>query len=119
MITKNDLELELKKRGWEQYLDFAISELNRGVPIKDVFRAITEKDLIEFEKNLNNPEKMYLPKSYLVGETEIILGGKEKIEGHMEVRGNAKIIPNCNANQSPYRRKNIIWCGDDPQKEGI
>ena len=114
MISKEILEIELKKRGWEQYLDFAVAELNRGVPPKNLYYKIAEKDVIEFEKNLTNPQKRYLPISILNEETEFIFNAKEKIEGEVEVRGNAKITPNCHVNQHPIKDKNKVSCVDNP-----
>lgn len=116
MVTMKDLELELKKRGWEQYLDFTVAELRKGVSYKAVFKAIAEKDAEDFENSLEKPEKLYLPKSYMQGEFEVILGGKEKIEGFLEVNGKTNLTPKCHAGQSPYRSGRILGCKDNQGK---
>ncbi|TKJ24591.1 MAG: hypothetical protein CEE42_10190 [Promethearchaeota archaeon Loki_b31] len=115
-VSLKGLELELKKRGWEQHRDFAVSELKKGRNIKEVLKNIAEMDAEDFIKNLQNPQKLYLPESYKQGESEIILGVKEKIEGYLDVKGKAKIIPKCHRNQNPYRRGNILACTDDPEE---
>ena len=115
-ITRNYLEIELKKRGWEQYLDFAVSELEKGKDVKEVLKSIAEMDAEDFIKNLQKPQKLYLPESYKQGESEIKLGGKEKMEGYLEVKGKAKIIPKCRPKQSPYQRGNLLACTDDPEE---
>jgi len=115
-FTHKDLEIEFKKRGWEQYLDFAVSELEKDRDMKDVLKNIAEMDAEDFIKNLQKPQKLYLPESYKQGESEVILGGKEKMEGYLEVKGKTKIIPKCHPKQSPYRRGNLLACTDDPEE---
>ncbi|MFX1504265.1 MAG: hypothetical protein ACFFDH_25115 [Promethearchaeota archaeon] len=115
-ITRKNLEIELKKRGWEQYFDFAVDELKKGTTLKAVFKAIADKDLDVFIENLEHPKKLYLPESYKQGEAKIILGGKEKKEGYLEVKGKMEIVPKCHQNQIPYRKGNIIACTDDPEE---
>lgn len=115
-ITRKCLEIELKKRGWEQYLDLTVSELKKGKNIKEVLKYIAEMDAEDFIRNLQKSQKLYLPESYRQGESEIILGGKDKMEGYLEVKGKAKIIPKCHPKQSPYRRGNILACTDDPEE---
>lgn len=114
-INRKNLEIELKKRSWEQHLDFAVSELENGRNIKNLLRIIAELDAEDFIKNLQTSQKLYLPKSYRQGESEIILGGKEKMEGYLEVKGNVKITPKCHEDQSPYQRGNRLACTDDPK----
>ena len=115
-ITRKSLENELKKRGWEQHLDFAFSELENGRNIKDILKKIVEMDAEDFIRNLQNPQKLYLPESYKQNELEITLGGKEKMEGYLEVKGKVKITPKCHENQSPYQRGNILACTDDSEE---
>lgn len=115
-INHKDLEIELKKRGWEQYLDFAVSELEKSKNIREILKNIAEMDTEEFIKNLQEPQKLYLPESYRQGESEIILETKDKMEGYLEVNGKAKIIPKCHPKQNPYRRGNILACTDDPEE---
>lgn len=113
-IIPNDLEIELKNRGWEHYLDFAVSELEKGRSIRDVLKHIAEMDIEEFINNLQNPLKLYLPESFKQGELEIIIGGKEKKEGYLNIKGKAKIIPKCPPNLSPYRKGTKLACTDIP-----
>jgi len=113
---RKDLEIELKKRGQEQYLDFVVLELNLGRDIRDVLKAIAEMDAVDFIRSLQNPQTLYLPERYKLGESEIIISGKEKIEGYLEVNGEAEIIPKCHQNQNPYKRGRILACTDE--KEG-
>ncbi len=115
MVTVKDLELEFKKRGWEHYLDFAVEKIKKGETFKDVFKIIADKDAEDFVKNLENPEKLYLPKSYMQGEAEVILSGKEKKEGFMEIKDKANIIPKGHTGQSPYKRGNILACKNNPE----
>jgi hypothetical protein len=115
-ITRKDLEIGLKKRGWEQYRDFAVSELKKGRNIREVLKHIAGMDAEDFIKNLQNPKKLYLPESYKQGELEIALGGKEKMEGYLEVKGKVKITPKCHEDQSPYQRGNILACTDDSEE---
>ena len=110
------LEIELKKRGWEQHLDFAVSELKKRRHIKEVLKHIAEMDVEDFIKNLQTPQKLYLPESYKQGESEILLSGKEKMGGYLEVKGKVKIIPKCHPKQSPYRKGNILACTDDTEE---
>lgn len=116
-ITRKDLEIELKKRGGEQYLDLTVSELKKGKNIKELLKYIAEMDAEDFIRNLQKPQKLYLPESYKQGEVEIILGGKEKKEGYLEVKGKAKIIPKCHQNQSPYQKGSILACIEDPEEK--
>lgn len=115
-INQKSLLIELKKRGWEQHLNFAVEELRNGTTLRDVFKAIAVKDAEVFIENLKNPEKIYLPKSFMQGETEIKLNGKEKIEGHIEIKGDTKIIPKCHTGQNPYRKGNILGCTNEPEE---
>lgn len=109
-ISPNNLEIELKKRSWEHYLDFTVSELEKGRNIREVLIQIAEMDVEEFINNLQNPLKLYLPESYKHGESEIILGGKEKKEGYLEVKGKTKIVLKCPPNLRPYRKEAKIAC---------
>lgn len=58
-----------------------------------------------------------MPESYKQGELEIILGGKEKMEGYLEVKWKAKIILKCHQNQSPYHKGSKLACIDDPEEK--
>lgn len=115
-INQKSLLIELKKRGWEQYLTFAVEEIKNGITIRDLFKAIADKDADDFIENLTNPKKIYLPKSFIQGETEIRLNGKEKIEGYIEVKGDIKITPKCHTGQRPYRKNNILGCTNEPEE---
>ena len=116
-ISPNDLEIELKKRSWENYFDFIVSELEKGRNLREVLKKIAVIDVEEFINNLQNPLKLYLPESYKQGESEIILGGKEKKEGYLEVKGKTKIIPKCPPNLRPYRKGAKLACTDIPGKK--
>lgn len=61
--------------------------------------------------------KSYLPKSYRQDGSEIILTGEKKLEGHMEIQGNVKIIPKCHERQRPYQRGNKLGCYDDLEEK--
>ena len=47
------------------------------------------------------------------GESEIVLGRKEKIEGYLDIKGKTKITPNCGPDQRPYREGSKIACIDN------
>ncbi|TKJ21033.1 MAG: hypothetical protein CEE43_11230 [Promethearchaeota archaeon Loki_b32] len=115
-ISRKKLVVELKKRGWEQYLTFAVEEIKNGTTLRDVFKAIANKDEEVFIEDLTNPKKIYLPKSFIQGETEIKLNSKEKIEGYIEVKGDIKITPKCYTGQRPYRKNNILGCTNEPEE---
>ena len=42
-FTHNDLEFELKKRNWEQYLDLIVLELESGRNMKGILKDIVRK----------------------------------------------------------------------------
>ena len=116
MVTKKNLERELKKRGWGNHLDFAVSEFQKGKTSKEVFRAVADKDANDFVENLENPQEMYLPESYLHNESEVVIAGKEKKKGYIKVRGNVKITPKCQAGLIPHKDGDRLGCIFDPEE---
>ncbi|MFW9879954.1 MAG: hypothetical protein ACFFG0_43325 [Candidatus Thorarchaeota archaeon] len=57
-INQKSLLIELKKRGWEQYFNFAVEEIKNTSTLRDVFKAIADKDAEDFIENLKNPKKI-------------------------------------------------------------
>ncbi len=57
-ITHKDFEIELKKRGWEQYRDFLFSELEKGRNLRDILKDIGTMDREDFIDNLKKPVKL-------------------------------------------------------------